>query len=399
MTIKKKQIIFLEPWPTVMVYKIAKLFKKKGYETISIRILESKGLSNKFFGQAFDKILSFNLIFHKINLKNLPLIILSLLKRFPFILKAGISILRLKPYIIVARAQPSWPCKLIKILFKKHPMIYFPYDLRAESASEEYLDKIETKGFELKAEEFCFKNSEGIMHKGDPDELKPINPKPPQIHFPPYCSKDFIVPINKNKLSKKDKKIHIVHIDSAGFVDSEVYTTFLKYIKAFIRNKIHIHLYTKPNTSSKEELHEGLKKVFREAFDSKYFHLHLPLDAQDLAKEMSKYDFGLFHTGSENISDAGLRCTIGNKLSSYLEAGIPFFYTKKFAYVDKIMKSYGLALYIENVKDINKIKYNPSAYKKLEKKIIKARQDFLMEKNFPKLEKFIKKIVEKKKRR
>ena len=62
-----------------------------------------------------------------------------------------------------------------------------------------------------------FENSDGIIHKGSPDELNPEyvndrvlgpNIKLPKfkLSFPPYCSMDFIVPINNKKLSKKDKE-------------------------------------------------------------------------------------------------------------------------------------------------------------------------------------------------
>ena len=70
---KRKQIVFFEPWPEVMTYKMAKLFREKDYSTHSIRILESKELDN-FYKDAFDEIISFKLGFFKINLKNLPLI-------------------------------------------------------------------------------------------------------------------------------------------------------------------------------------------------------------------------------------------------------------------------------------------------------------------------------------
>jgi len=68
---EKKQIIFLEPWSEIMTYKIARLFKKNGYSTYAIRILESKGLSDNFFKDAFDEIISFNVNFYKINPQNL----------------------------------------------------------------------------------------------------------------------------------------------------------------------------------------------------------------------------------------------------------------------------------------------------------------------------------------
>ena len=95
-------------------------------------------------------------------------------------------------------------------------MIYFPYDIRAnEYATKEIAKKVRgIPNFEIKAERFCFENADGIMHKGAPNELKYLNGRmlgdnlkicPLDISFLPYCSKEFIIPINKNKLSKKDK--------------------------------------------------------------------------------------------------------------------------------------------------------------------------------------------------
>src|SRR3989344_2867781 len=121
---EKKQIIFLEPWSEIMTYKIARLFKKNGYSTYAIRILESKGLSDNFFKDAFDEIISFNVNFYKINRKNIFPIIKMFFNKRKDVFLALRSISKLKPYVIFARAKPSWPYALTKILFKKIPMIY-----------------------------------------------------------------------------------------------------------------------------------------------------------------------------------------------------------------------------------------------------------------------------------
>ena len=52
-------------------------------------------------------------------------------------------------------------------------------------------------------------------------------------------------------------------------------------------------------------------------------------------------------------------------------------------------------MYINGPEDIKnlKTKIKTQNYKQLEKNILKAREDYLMEKHFPRLEKFVKKIV------
>ena len=223
---KKKQIIFLEPFPEVMIYKIAKLFREKGYETISIRILEHKGLSNNFYKSAFDQIIDFNLGFFKINIKNAPKIILSLLKKIKNISNNFYRILKLKPLIIFARANPNLPCAITKILAGETPVIYFPYDIRSQCyPTKESMKRLRGLNFfEIASERFCLEYSDGIMHKGAPEELnflenrafKNLKMSPLQINFLPYCSKEFIVSINKSKLFKKNGEIHLVHIGSSG---------------------------------------------------------------------------------------------------------------------------------------------------------------------------------------
>lgn len=410
----KKKIVFLESFPEVMTYKIAKIFKKKGYQTISLRILESKDSSfNNFYKDAYDEIKSFDLSFFRMDFKNLPSILFSLLKNLENIAKTSFFILRLKPDLIFARAKPNWPCALMRIFFKKIPLIYFPYDIRSEDCSSiEIAKKKGLKNFEIKSEKFCFENADGIIHKGAPNELtflegrifKKIKFSPLQLNFHPYCSKEFIIPFNKNKLSKKDKEMHIVEVRSISSVDVKEFSFFFDYAEEFEKNKIHLHFYTKPNTLSKEEIMESFKKIYKKEINSKYFHLHDPKNPKELIKEISKFDFGIFVLPFSDREDGGyipLQTIVGlgNKQSSYLEAGLPFFYPPEIKYLDSMMSQYGLRLWIKDKKDIKNIKKIVSQlnYKELENKIKIARDDFLMEKHFPELEEFIQKVINRKK--
>jgi len=407
---KEKHIIFLEPWPTIMIYKIARLFKKQGYKTTSIRVLQSEGLSLAFYKKAFDQIICFNLSFFKLKLKNIPLILRSLSKKLRDVFKAVFSILKLKkPYVIFCRATPSWLCALTKKTFKKHPVIYFPYDIRSLRYPTKEIAKKdrELSEFEIKSERFCFEKADGIMHKGDPDEIKympkgllgaDLKVNPLQLAFHPYCSEEFIVPFNKNKLSKKDNETHLVYLSSQGSRGSKGHSNLFDYFREIIKQKIHIHSYTKPNTCSKKDVIDSFRAGCKDVLDSKYFHLHEPLGPKEIIKEISKYDFGIFpfleSESEDSPAELNLKFLIGNKVSSYLEAGIPFFYPKKNEFIDKVMRKYKLDIYMEDVKDIKNLKKRIKKlnYKELEKKIEKARKDFLMEKQFPRLEKFIKKV-------
>jgi len=113
-------------------------------------------------------------------------------------------------------------------------------------------------------------------------------------------------------------------------------------------------------------------------------------------KEISRYDFGMFTPKLMKFSGLEPRFCTGNKISTYLEAGIPFFYRKNYKFIDRLMKKYNLDfIYPDDFKDLPKIirKVNQ---KQLEINLKKARQDFNIKLHFLKLERFIENVVKSK---
>lgn len=410
---KQKEIIFLEPFPEIMMYKMAKLLRKEGYKTVSIRLLENKD-SDDFYKGAFDKIISFNLSFLKLKIKNIPAIILLLLKKTRNFFKVFKQISNLRPYVIISRAGPSWPTTLTKILFPKIPLIYFPYDIRSAGCRTETVRK--KRGipkFEIKAEKFCFEHADGVMHKGHPDELNFLKGEllgynlklpPNKLSFYPYTLEEFITPLNKNKLSKKDNEIHIVHLDSSGAAGPWSGAYVYDYIRKIIKHKIHVHNYSKSNALSQEELFKSFEESefyesYKDVLTSKYFHRHKSLNPKEIILEASKYDYGIAPV-PENVNtenNPNWKFGVGNKLATYIEAGIPLILEGDATFTSDLVKKYKIGFLhnketLENLdKEIKKLNY-----KQLEKNIIKARKDFSMENNFLKLEEFIENVAKSK---
>ena len=90
-------------------------------------------------------------------------------------------------------------------------------------------------------------------------------------------------------------------------------------------------------------------------------------------------------------------CT-GNKIATFFEAGLPLICDNRIKFIGKLMEDYRAGVFYNqtNIKDIKKI-LKKQNNKFLEKNIENARQDFLMEKHFPRLESFVKKVVARKK--
>ncbi len=403
---EKKQIVFIEFYSLPMIYKTAKLFRKKGYETVLIRILEQNSNDKDFYDKAYDKVIDFKI--KHIRDKNIFKIINCQRDRIKSIITSLFLSYNLKPYVVIGRGTPDIPIAFFRILFRNYPFIYFPYDIRNQGDIE--FEKKKDYWLEIKAERFLFENSDGILHKGAPEELNlkymngrilgnNIKLSRLQLAFHPYCSKEFIIPLNKDKLSKKDNEIHIVSVGGISKQKKEFYEFIFNSYRKIPENKIHIHFYFCYDVNKEfnyKEWELSVKDFMKDSnvLARKYFHIHPPLNPKKVSLEISKYDFGA--AGDYNIyKENGIEplFSIGNKMSSYFEAGIPFIFGKNYKFMKRLAQKYDIAIYWpKSFKNFRK--YLKSLdYKKLEKNIVKAREDFSMEKHFPKLMKFVEEVV------
>lgn len=404
MEAKKQIVIYSATSPTAFVYKFALLLKNNNYETVFFTMCNEEQFDQNFYKEAFDKIICSNFQFSKSNLKKPK----YLLENFPRLIKFLTALNRLNPYVVIGISGNNWQLKLAhKLFFKKHPFVYFPYDILSHffnSMESALKSPIAPKIYELNSEKYLFENSDGILHKGSSYELEPIegrvfkkiNLAPLQLNFSPYCSKEFNVPINKNKLSKKDKELHFVY---TGFLanNPESAKIFKQYFKDITSQGIHMHIYTIVGHVSKEKEREYIVDFFKDVEQSKYLHLHKALGAKEIVKEISQYDFALwlsYETNEDNIESVH---SVGNKISTYLEAGLPIVYNKNSVYLHKILRGYGLDLSFtnKNLKTINK-RLKKMKYNHLIKKLEEARKDFDMDVNFPRLDNFLKQVVKNK---
>jgi len=397
---KKKNIVFyFASPPSIHVYKIASLFYKKGYKTTLVTMCEKEVLDINFYKTVFNEVIFSNFQFFKPNKKTF----LYLLKRGPSFIKFLIKMRTLKPFAVIGTAGANWQLKVAhKYFFKKFPFIYFPYDIISlySNSREEALAK-GFKSFDLGAEKYCLENSNGILHKGSPDELEFFNDKnvslpKNQLSFSTYSSKEFSVPINKNKLSKKDKEIHIVY---AGFFfnDEESVKIITNRFNEILSQNLHLHVYAHVNHIPKNQAEAYFKDLLQGFTKSEYFHIHPALGPKEIIKEMTKYDYSLWiNTLNQKLPDNKYHS--GNKVASYLEAGVPMIYSKESLYIDELMKHYGLGElgFKKNFKGLRK-RLKKLNYKEIERKTIDAREDFDMDKNFPRLERFIEEVVASKK--
>ena len=105
---KKKQIVVIGSGIPDMISKMAIGLRKKGHETIFISLVKNQ--ETDFLKKAYDRIISFDVKFYKINLFNLPRIFLYGIKKSFKILKLFSEIKKLRPFVVISVATPNWLC-------------------------------------------------------------------------------------------------------------------------------------------------------------------------------------------------------------------------------------------------------------------------------------------------
>lgn len=388
--LSKKEIVFIESGPTDSFTKIPNILKKIGYKTVLITIMSST--DSQFLKESYDKIISFHFKFFRTSSKSIPKIVLYAIKKIPLILKSSLEIIRLKPKIVVARSTPNWLCFFFMKYFKNSVFIYLPYDIRSHCFKN--FNEVDREGvprLEIKAEKYCFRDADGIIHKGRENEMKLLNKNLldpnliiscPIIRFLPYCSKDLIVPYNNKKVSKKDGNIHIVYTGNISTGESCMDTT-----ETLLKQKIHLHFYGKIAYLSEKESYSLFGNEYSKFFKNQYFHLHKPVEQKKLASEISKYDYGMW---SYDLTNNALNASsTGNKFFTYLEAGLPIIHFNNYEAFTNDMNKYkiGISRNTGDIKNLRKI-LEKNRPEKFIKNILKAREELCMENQIPRLLKF-----------
>ena len=390
-----KKILFLEADPVDMLAKIAIKLREDNYETHLVTLTSRAALKTEFYKSAYKSINSFDAKFFKINFRNAPNILLYSLINIKKILGVSLKINRIKPGLVVFKSPPNWLGVIAKKVFNC-PVIYFPYDIRSDA----YNDLVEmkrsgVKNFEIKAEKYCFEKMDGIMHKGSPIEIVDLNKNIlgnvkvscPVFQMLPYTMRELMVPINKNKISKKDKEIHLVY---AGCVPER--KTLAPNIKEILRQKMHIHLYLKQANITREALLKTLWQEHETFKDNPYYHLHDELPQEQLTKELSKYDYGTW-LGYYDSTAKTITRGMGNKFSTYIEAGIPLIQFDNHEYIGELTTRYGTGIII-NFEKLKKLKsiLEKTNYAQLIKNILSAREKLELNNNMEQIKEFFRKV-------
>ena len=257
--------------------------------------------------------------------------------------------------------------------FTQGKKIFFPYDI----VKFRYKNPLRNKWYDILFERTNFKNADGILHKGPEDELDTFVNKP-QLQFLPYCEKQNFV-----QSKRKENDIHLVYVglvyDNYRTQGEPLMDNFIK----FAQQGFHVHIYP--------TAYNIVKKQYQDVFTQHHnIHLHEPIYGQQLKEEISKYHYGLYFLEfNEKIKDKWPKTVFGNKVSDYLEAGLPILTSRNLSFVSKIVEEnqFGIVIPTQNISEIK-----TASYQEMQKKVLKNREFFTMEKHSDKLYQFLESV-------
>ena len=317
----KKIIVYVGEQLPPRIPRIAKHLKYYESGHFMILICHERGFIEKFTDPCFDETVVFHNAYH----------LRRIMRQIP------------KIYLVHAFAPKSFFPSVVLRYFK------YPFLIDMQDVLVNYYGRNPVLRWienELPSEKFCLEHATGIVaHSLETNSgirAFEINKKPKSIFFPLYCDNDMFC--ENNKILAPDN-IHVVY--SGGVAGShrnpEQYGNIQHHwlIEKFSEQKIHFHIYPSPsNLRADYEEYEVIAK------NSEYFHFHQSVAQNQLAKEISKYHFGIipfFWGDSSQTRDKYKYCTT-LKFFNYMEAGLPIIVSKDKEFPSWLTERYGFGI-------------------------------------------------------
>ncbi len=389
-TENKKQIVFIDPKPTVNAYRMARSLKLTGrYKTILFSFSETLlgvNLNDEFFKKAFDEVFILKLS-HKIKFKDFTNLFKNIFS------KEGrnffIEIKKMNPYIFQIGGPDLFSAMVVLFLKKNSPKVYYANDIWAADKrnflfTKDYWIKGEVQKF---CEKICFRTVDGALSKKSPEEFETLgySISIPRRSLLLNCLDDWMFSPKK----KKNKEIHFTFGGDPAPNEKKM-IPFIDIIEAVTSQKIYFHTYG-PCIVEKEN------KVFvEEAKKNKYYCYHGRVKPSDLTKEMSEFNYGVvFHFFDASAENTSIITDMSSRFVSYIEAGLPIIVNRQNKYMAETVEKYKIGVVIDDFQDIKNIRkiLEKENYSSLQKNVKKVQETFKLSRRIKEIESFYEEVI------
>ncbi|MEQ8562910.1 MAG: hypothetical protein RID18_15450 [Cytophagales bacterium] len=388
---ERKVIVYVPRRSRIRLYKIAKSVSYSAHFKL-ILVCEETFYDKNLFEGLFDEVIFYEK--HHFLRDNKFYKFLSRKLVFSSGLKRLVRILdQIKPELIHSFCEPYDHIQQI-LKNTKYPVIMTDgADFTGISGGLENIDS-RTK----KMEKYCFENVQGLVYKGprlvtDYYRSKGYKIECPELTWFDHCDEELFVKYPNKKLSAIDGEIHMVYTGNISTNPKIKYCYYPPLAKIMAKQKIHFHIYANPYQFKTSKEYADLDK------NEKYFHFHEPLPLKKLISEISKYDWGLWihaEDPSFRTQEAKMRTGIGNKLFTYLEAGLPIIVSDSRKYGEEVVRenNLGFSLNDNEWTEIRRMTEEID-YFSLQKNILQKRSELSLRNNSESIVNFYLKVIKK----
>ncbi len=385
---EKPTIAFVPRRSRIRPYKIAKALRSLGNYRL-VLICEEAFYDPELLDGVFDEVLFFK--------KKTPLARYKYSKvlddRFnPKFSRLGQLVEKVSPDLIHAFCEPYDHIQFLLKQFNIPVVMSDGADFSGISAGIENLDRRTRE-----QERFCFEHVAGICHKGPEYELQYYRDHGYAVHCPEirwfdHCDADlFASPDEVTRLSQKDGKTHIVYTGLVSESPKKRYINYIPLAYELDRQGVHFHIYSNPYLNKTSDRYQALDR------ELEHFHLHDPVPYKTIHREIAQYDWGLWWhepTLEKRVIRAKQKVAIGNKMFSYLEAGLPIIVGDHNEGGRPLIEAEGIGITM-NRDDYSRLQERLESVDKerMDQEVIRARTKFSLSKNAGRLRDFYERVL------
>ena len=192
------------------------------------------------------------------------------------------------------------------------------------------------------------------------------------VVFCNYVSESMMPTVFKDKLSEKDRRVHIIYEGTLASLEGDHYD-LRKIFQDIASYGIHVHIYDSHSNTDYQQLAEG----------DGFLHYHGHLGPRTLLEEMTQYDFG-WSGFNVTKNKAHMDVALPNKTFEYLACGLPVLSYPHTAQ-KKFIQKHEVGLVFNDLDEMREKLADTELVHKIHETVIRKRFCFTVEQNIHKI--------------
>jgi hypothetical protein len=254
---------------------------------------------------------------------------------------------------------------------------------------------------EMDAQGRIYALADGVIMKDAPETLDFLEDRfgvrqEEILHFYHYFSQGMAAPGPVEKLSAATGETHLVYaggvVNNPDWHNYPIYSSLLTAARVLADQRIHLTVYNAGDSTG-----QGYEEYLRLDEECPYFHYAFAVPYDELKNVLPRHDFGWFCFDFSHAREnpVFLRTTMGSKVFTYLEAGLPVLVSPEQTFITRVITEWlgtGLAVSFDALPGLSGILAGVDRGK-LAANIEQARREWTYERHAPRLGAFYERLA------